>query len=73
MDRMRIDLTRLTETHAFTFDEAFDSHVTNKDVSCYVHDFYGIPISALFQVYMRTAQPLIEYIFAGGNGTCFAQ
>ncbi|KAG1056204.1 hypothetical protein G6F43_001891 [Rhizopus delemar] len=53
-ERMRIDLTRLTETHAFTFDEAFDSHVTNKDV------------------YMRTAQPLIEYIFAGGNGTCFA-
>lgn len=47
MDRMRIDLTRLTETHAFTFDEAFDSHVTNKDVSCYIHDCYGIPISAL--------------------------
>ncbi|CAO3686800.1 unnamed protein product [Rhizopus stolonifer] len=53
-ERIRIDLARFTETHTFTFDEAFDSNVKNTEV------------------YMRTAQPLIEYIFAGGNGTCFA-
>ncbi|CEG63642.1 hypothetical protein RMATCC62417_00756 [Rhizopus microsporus] len=53
-EKNRIDLSRFVETHSFTFDEAFDSHVTNQEI------------------YARTAQPLIEYIFAGGNGTCFA-
>ncbi|KAI9263775.1 P-loop containing nucleoside triphosphate hydrolase protein [Sporodiniella umbellata] len=53
-EKNRIDLTRFTEVHRFTFDEAFDSHVENTEV------------------YTRTAQPLIEYIFSGGNGTCFA-
>lgn len=32
-NRNRIDLSRFVETHSFTFDEAFDSHVTNQEVN----------------------------------------
>ncbi|KAF7727774.1 Kinesin-like protein kif24 [Apophysomyces ossiformis] len=52
--RSRIDLTRYTETHMFTFDDTFDCHTTNEEI------------------YSRTAQPLVEYMFAGGKATCFA-
>ncbi|KAI7900347.1 P-loop containing nucleoside triphosphate hydrolase protein [Cokeromyces recurvatus] len=52
--KTRIDLTRFTEKHTFTFDEAFDSDATN------------------IEIYAKTAQPLVEYIFTGGKATCFA-
>ncbi|KAI9472403.1 MAG: P-loop containing nucleoside triphosphate hydrolase protein [Benjaminiella poitrasii] len=52
--KTRIDLTRFTEKHTFTFDEAFDSNASN------------------LEIYAKTAQPLVEYIFTGGKATCFA-
>lgn len=52
--KTRIDLVRYTETHTFTFDDAFDCNTTNEEI------------------YARTAQPLVEYIFEGGKATCFA-
>ncbi|KAG0168274.1 Kinesin-like protein kif24 [Apophysomyces sp. BC1034] len=52
--RSRIDLTRYTEAHSFTFDDTFDCNATNA------------------QIYYRTAQPLVEYMFSGGKATCFA-
>ncbi|KAL7329917.1 hypothetical protein PS15p_204927 [Mucor circinelloides] len=52
--KTRIDLTRYTETHTFTFDDTFDGSSSNT------------------QIYARTAQPLVDYIFKGGKATCFA-
>ncbi|CAO3652748.1 unnamed protein product [Mucor fragilis] len=52
--KTRIDLTRYTETHTFTFDDTFDGSSSNN------------------QIYARTAQPLVDYIFRGGKATCFA-
>ncbi|CEP15903.1 hypothetical protein [Parasitella parasitica] len=52
--KTRIDLSRETETHTFTFDDTFDGS------------------SSSAQIYARTAQPLVEYVFKGGKATCFA-
>ncbi|KAI8644242.1 P-loop containing nucleoside triphosphate hydrolase protein [Parasitella parasitica] len=52
--KTRIDLSRETETHTFTFDDTFDGS------------------SSSAQIYARTAQPLVEYVFNGGKATCFA-
>lgn len=34
LNRTRIDLTRYTETHTFTFDDTFDSSSSNTQVMC---------------------------------------
>jgi hypothetical protein len=35
LNRTKIDLTKYTEKHTFTFDDAFDSHTSNTDVIYY--------------------------------------
>ncbi|GAN09515.1 conserved hypothetical protein [Mucor ambiguus] len=56
--KMKVDLTKYIEQHSFTFDDVFDSDETNEKMYA--------------QIYSRTAQPLVKYVFDGGKATCFA-
>ena len=52
--KQKVDLTRYTENHQFTFDHAFCERSRNEEV------------------YNVGAKPLVQFVFEGGMGTCFA-
>lgn len=70
-----MDLTKYIEQHSFTFDDVFDSDETNEKVRrvAFALSARGLLYSiTCTQIYSRTAQPLVKYVFDGGKATCFA-
>lgn len=79
--RMKVDLTKFTETHEFTFDEVFGHNVDTREVGVawpripyllapFPHTvMWGGPLP---QLYKHTAKPMVKQFFKGVNATCLA-
>ncbi|CEP11363.1 hypothetical protein [Parasitella parasitica] len=71
--KMKVDLTKYIEQHSFTFDDVFDSDETNEKVRILHTLLLSLALlNFVLQIYSRTAQPLVKYVFEGGKATCFA-